>query len=54
MCLVHANNYRLFFTFALLASASAGAQMISAQGKTIDVFQVDEPPVIDGRLDDDA
>ena len=38
----------------LLASASAGAQAVSSQGKSIDAFQVDEAPLIDGRLDDDA
>ena len=28
--------------------------MVSPQGKSIDAFQVDAPPIIDGRLDDDA
>ncbi len=40
--------------FALLVSASADAQLVTGQGKSIDAFQVDEPPIIDGRLDDDA
>ncbi|NCF74708.1 MAG: hypothetical protein GWP67_14545, partial [Gammaproteobacteria bacterium] len=38
----------------LLASASAGAQFVEEQGKSIDAFQVEEAPVIDGQLDDDA
>ena len=38
----------------LLASANAAAQLVDAHGKSIDAFQVDEPPVIDGKLDDDA
>lgn len=45
---------RLILVFVLFASASAGAQMDSPQGKSIDAFQVDVPPIIDGRLDDDA
>jgi hypothetical protein len=39
---------------ALLASSGASAQSASGQGKSIDAFQVDEAPVIDGQLDDDA
>ena len=38
----------------LLVSGSVSAQLVDSRGKTIDAFQVDEPPVIDGRLDDDA
>lgn len=39
----------------LLAFASpAGAQMVDFSGKRIDAFMVDEPPVLDGVLDDDA
>jgi len=40
--------------FTLFASANICAQMVSSQGKSIDAFQVDMPPIIDGRLDDDA
>jgi hypothetical protein len=39
---------------ALLALSGAGAQTASGQGKSIDAFQVDEAPVVDGQLDDDA
>jgi len=35
-------------------SASAAAQLVTGEGKSIDAFQVDEPPIIDGRLDDDV
>jgi hypothetical protein len=38
----------------MLVSASVSAQVVNGQGKSIDVFQVDEPPTIDGILDDDA
>lgn len=39
----------------LLAFASpARAQMVDFSGKRIDAFMVDEPPVLDGVLDDDA
>ena len=38
----------------LLLSASVEAQMVDASGKRIDAFMVDEPPVLDGVLDDDA
>ena len=34
--------------------AGAGAQAASGQGKSVDAFQVEEAPVIDGKLDDDA
>jgi len=38
-----------------LAFAGSGfAQMVDSQGKRIDAFMVDEPPVLDGVLDDDA
>lgn len=33
---------------------AAHAQMLDSQGKRIDAFIVDEPPVLDGKLDDDA
>jgi hypothetical protein len=36
------------------ASGSVHAQMVDAGGKRIDAFMVDEPPVLDGVLDDDA
>jgi hypothetical protein len=45
---------RLVSVIALLASVSAGAQVVVGQGKSIDAFQVEEAPVIDGQLDDDA
>ncbi|MCH8337179.1 MAG: carbohydrate binding family 9 domain-containing protein, partial [Proteobacteria bacterium] len=45
---------RLMLVFTLFASANICAQMVSSQGKSIDAFQVDMPPIIDGRLDDDA
>lgn len=35
-------------------AATANGQMIGPQGKVIDAFQVDQPPVIDGILDDDV
>lgn len=34
--------------------APAAAQIVDSAGKRIDAFMVDEPPVIDGVLDDDA
>ncbi len=52
-CLACGKFHRVMI-FALLVSASAGAQIVAGPGKSIDVFQVDEPPIIDGRLDDDA
>ena len=45
------------FVVALLGFCLAGtsnAQLVGADGKLIDAFQVEEPPVLDGRLDDDA
>jgi hypothetical protein len=33
---------------------TGSAQPVDQQGKLIDVFQVDQAPVLDGRLDDDA
>ena len=38
----------------LILPCMAGAQMVDANGKRIDTFMVDEPPVLDGVLDDDA
>ncbi len=35
-------------------AGTANAQMIDSQGKRIDVFMVDAPPLLDGVLDDDA
>ena len=40
--------------FALTTSSAVYAQMVDAHGKSIDAFQVDEAPIIDGQLDDDA
>ena len=52
-------NLRLIsaVVFCLLAPSvwvSASAQMVDFSGKRIDAFMVDEPPVLDGVLDDDA
>jgi hypothetical protein len=44
----------LILPLTLFVSAFASAQMVDAQGKTIEVFQVDEAPVIDGFLNDEA
>ena len=44
---------RLCLIFLLLPGAIC-AQMVDAGGKRIDVFMVDEAPVLDGVLDDDA
>ena len=38
----------------LLFCLPAEAQLVDATGKRIDAFMVDEPPVLDGKLDDDA
>ncbi len=38
----------------LLLPHAVTAQMVDASGKRIDAFMVDEPPVLDGVLDDDA
>ena len=37
-----------------LFHAAANGQMVDSHGKRIDAFMFDEPPVIDGKLDDDA
>jgi hypothetical protein len=42
----------LLLSFCL--ADSGNAQITDSQGKIIDVFQVDEAPLIDGQLDDDA
>jgi len=39
---------------SLCLADSGSAQIVDSQGKIIDVFQVDEAPLIDGQLDDDA
>jgi hypothetical protein len=39
---------------ALFACASTSAQFVAGQEKSIDAFQVEEAPLIDGQLDDDA
>ena len=39
---------------SLYLADSGNAQIVDSQGKIIDVFQVDEAPLIDGQLDDDA
>lgn len=38
-------KFHRVLVLALLVSASAGAQMVAGRGKSIDVFQVDEPPI---------
>lgn len=53
-CLSHEKFCKCAWLITLLVPASAGAQMVVGNGKSIDAFQVDEPPIIDGRLDDDA
>ena len=44
---------KISLIFVLLPHA-IGAQMVDAGGKRIDALMVDEPPVLDGVLDDDA
>jgi hypothetical protein len=39
---------------ALCVSGAVSAQMVDATGKRIDAFMIDEAPVLDGVLDDDA
>jgi len=53
---VSSRNYRLSAAVlaAAFACAPASAEIVDSSGKRIDIFLVDEPPVIDGRLDDDA
>lgn len=48
------SNIRSFWSIVPLLPCAAGAQMVDANGKRIDAFMVDEPPVLDGVLDDDA
>ena len=36
-----------------ICHSAAYAQMVDSQGKRIDAFMFDEPPVLDGKLDDD-
>jgi len=50
----HRSFKHLILIVALLAFSGAGAQVVSGQGKSIDAFQVEEAPVIDGQLEDDA
>jgi len=52
--LTHRRFKHLISIIALLASSGASAQVIPEHGKSIDAFQVEEAPVIDGQLDDDA
>lgn len=47
------SNYLLALG-GLLLPLIAGAQILDSSGKRIDAFMVDEPPVLDGVLDDDA
>ncbi len=45
---------KILLLVALAWPAVAATQIVGSQGKVIDAFQVDEAPVIDGFLDDDA
>ena len=45
---------RILLLAALAWPAVAATQIVASQGKMIDAIQVDEAPVIDGFLDDDA
>lgn len=50
-----ASTFRIAIVLLSLCLAESGtAQMFDSRGKIIDVFQVDEAPLIDGQLDDDA
>jgi len=48
------NNFTRLLLACLLLPHSVAAQMVDSSGKRIDAFMVDEPPVLDGILDDDA
>ena len=43
-----------FLLLGFCLTETGTAQIVNAQGKHIDIFQVDEAPVLDGVLDDDA
>ena len=46
---------RIFIiVLSIVCTSVASAQMVDSTGKRIDAFMVDEPPVLDGVLDDDA
>lgn len=47
-------NILLFGLATAFYSGATGAQLVDSQNKLINAFQFDEPPVIDGILDDDA
>jgi hypothetical protein len=49
-------KYGLFFALVPigLGSEAVRAQMVDSGGKQIDAFMVDEAPILDGVLDDDA
>lgn len=51
---LHRSIVQLISIGVLLVSPNAGAQFVAGPGKSIDAFQVEEAPVIDGQLDDDA
>jgi len=48
------SKYITICLVCLLLPHAVAAQMVDAAGKRIDAFMVDEPPVLDGVLDDDA
>ena len=47
-------DYTRIWLIYLLLPHAVGAQVVDFSGKRIDAFMVDEPPVLDGILDDDA
>jgi len=48
------SHYTKYLLGCLLLPHAVIAQMVDSSGKRIDAFMVDEPPVLDGILDDDA
>jgi hypothetical protein len=48
------SDIKHIWLIAPLLPHAAVAQIVDAGGKRIDAFMVDEPPVLDGVLDDDA
>jgi hypothetical protein len=50
----HAYTSTIFAIVGLAFAGSSFAQMVDSQSKRIDAFMVDEPPVLDGVLDDNA
>jgi hypothetical protein len=52
--MIRCNSNQLLLLSMLFASLSAGAQPVTTQGKSIEAFQVEDAPTVDGQLDDDA